>query len=45
MFQVCIPQFSMVTKDDLKDEDFKDHILIAVTDDTFQTVSKHVSFI
>ena len=44
LFQVCIPQFSMVTKDDLQEEDFKDHILVPVNDDSFQTVSKHVGF-
>ena len=40
--QICVPQFSMVTKDDLKDEDFKDHILVPSSDDSFQTVLKHV---
>ena len=40
--QICVPQFSMVTKDDLTDEDFKDHILVPSSEDSFQTVLKHV---
>ena len=42
--QICVPQFSMVTKDDLKDEDFKDHILVPSSEDSFQTVLKHVRY-
>ena len=44
VLQICVPQFSMVTKDDLKDEDFKDHILVSSSDDSFQTVLKHVRY-